>query len=46
VIDDATETVHTIAVRERDTPHDGESPRAVEAQGSEAAPSADIETVE
>lgn len=30
VIDDATETVHTITVRERDTPHDGENPRAVE----------------
>jgi len=30
VIDDATETAHTITVRERDTPHDGESPRASE----------------
>jgi DNA helicase HerA-like ATPase len=28
VIDDATETVHTIQVRERQTPHDGDSPRA------------------
>jgi DNA helicase HerA-like ATPase len=30
VVDDATETAHTITVRERDTPHDGESPRASE----------------
>lgn len=28
VVDDATETAHTIRVRERQTPHDGGSPRA------------------
>jgi hypothetical protein len=28
VVDDATETVHTVRVRERDTPHGGASPRA------------------
>jgi hypothetical protein len=28
VIDDATETVNTVTVRERETPHGGESPRA------------------
>jgi len=30
VVDDTTETVHTVRVRERDTPHGGESPRASE----------------
>jgi hypothetical protein len=28
VVDDATETAHTVRVRERRTPHEGESPRA------------------
>ncbi len=28
LVDDATETVHAVSVRERDTPHDGDSPRA------------------
>ena len=32
VIDDATETVHAARVRERETPHDGGSPRASEVQ--------------
>jgi DNA helicase HerA-like ATPase len=36
VIDDATESVHVVDVRQRRTPHDGESPRASErATGSE-----------
>jgi hypothetical protein len=30
VVDDATETVHTVRIRERDTPHGGASPRASE----------------
>lgn len=30
VVDDATESVHAIRVRERETPHGGESPRASE----------------
>lgn len=30
VVDDTTETVHTATVRERDTPHGGDSPRASE----------------
>ena len=28
VVDDATETAHTVRIRERRTPHEGESPRA------------------
>jgi hypothetical protein len=28
LVDDATESVHTVRIRERDTPHGGESPRA------------------
>jgi len=28
LVDDATETVHTVRIRERDTPHGGRSPRA------------------
>ena len=38
VVDDATETVHTATVRDRDTPHGGESPSAsdVDTSGSEA----------
>jgi hypothetical protein len=38
VVDDATETVHTATVRDRDTPHGGESPSAsdVDSSGSEA----------
>ena len=28
VIDDATETVHAARIRERETPHGGDSPRA------------------
>jgi len=32
VVDDATETVHAARVRERDTPHDGDSPRASEVE--------------
>jgi DNA helicase HerA-like ATPase len=36
VIDDATESVHVVDVRERRTPHDGRSPRASDrASGSE-----------
>jgi hypothetical protein len=36
VIDDATESVHVVDVRQRRTPHDGESPLASErATGSE-----------
>lgn len=31
VVDDATESVHAVAVRERTTPHGGGSPRAVDA---------------
>jgi hypothetical protein len=33
VIDDATESVHAAHVRQRHTPHDGESPRASELAG-------------
>jgi hypothetical protein len=33
VVDDATETVHTVRIRERDTPHGGGSPRASEVSG-------------
>jgi len=36
VIDDATETVHTIQVREREAPHDGASPRASAVNGGSA----------
>jgi len=32
VIDDATETVHSVQIRRRDTPHGGDSPRATELQ--------------
>ena len=45
VIDDATETVNTVTVRERLTPHDGASPRA-SARMADPATDADIETVE
>ncbi|MGM0685087.1 MAG: hypothetical protein ACQEUA_12945, partial [Halobacteriota archaeon] len=43
VVDDATETAHTVRVRERRTPHGGESPRAsdVGAAASDATPRAD-----
>lgn len=34
VVDDATESVHALTVRERDTPHEGESPRASEVRVS------------
>ncbi|WP_394348146.1 ATP-binding protein [Halorubrum sp. SP9] len=33
VVDDATETVHTVRIRERRTPHEGESPRASRLSG-------------
>lgn len=36
VVDDATETAHTVQVRERRTPHGGESPRASEATAPES----------
>jgi len=36
VVDDATETVHTIQVRERDAPHDGASPSAAALAGSDS----------
>lgn len=45
VIDDATETVNTVTVRERVTPHDGASPRA-SARVEGLSTDADIETVE
>jgi DNA helicase HerA-like ATPase len=45
VIDDATETVNTVTVRERLTPHDGSSPRA-SARAGASATHTDIETVE
>ncbi|WP_435344349.1 ATP-binding protein [Haloarchaeobius sp. HRN-SO-5] len=35
VVDDATERVHAVRVRERETPHGGGSPRASEATGPE-----------
>ncbi|WP_144924436.1 ATP-binding protein [Halorubrum salsamenti] len=41
VVDDATETAHTVRVRERRTPHGGGSPRA---SGTEAATGAAAET--
>ncbi|VTT87160.1 Bipolar DNA helicase HerA [Halorubrum sp. DM2] len=34
VVDDATETVHTVQIRERRTPHEGESPRASRLSGA------------
>ena len=37
VVDDATETAHTVRVRERRTPHGGESPRASDACAVDAA---------
>lgn len=45
VIDDATETVNTVTVRERLTPHDGASPRA-SARVLGPSTDTDIETVE
>jgi len=36
VVDDATESIHPISVRERRTDHDGESPRASERVGTAA----------
>lgn len=36
VIDDATETAHTVSIRSRHTPHNGESPRASEVSDSDA----------
>jgi len=35
VVDDATETAHTVRIRERRTPHEGESPRASRLSGAE-----------
>ncbi|APW96798.1 ATPase [Halobiforma lacisalsi AJ5] len=35
VIDDATETVHAARIRQRDTPHGGDSPRASDVAGYE-----------
>ncbi|MHB9285818.1 ATP-binding protein [Halobacteriales archaeon Cl-PHB] len=35
VVDDASETVHTASIRRRQTPHDGESPRASEVTAGE-----------
>jgi DNA helicase HerA-like ATPase len=39
VVDDATETAHTVRVRERRTPHGGQSPRASDVDAAEAAES-------
>jgi DNA helicase HerA-like ATPase len=38
VVDDATETVHALRVRERRTPHGGASPRASEVAGGQQSP--------
>jgi hypothetical protein len=32
IVDDATETVHTAQIRERETSHGGESPKAVRSE--------------
>ncbi|MFB6297878.1 MAG: ATP-binding protein [Salinirussus sp.] len=34
ILDDATETVHTVRIRERETPHGGDSPRASRRAGT------------
>ena len=36
VVDDATETVHAVSVRERDTPHGGATPRASDSTRTDA----------
>jgi len=43
VVDDATETAHTVRVRERRTPHEGGSPRASRMPGAVRNDSADPE---
>ncbi|MFB6309156.1 MAG: ATP-binding protein [Haloarculaceae archaeon] len=46
VVDDATESVHALRVRERRTPHGGASPRASAARGRAANSASVSETVE
>lgn len=46
VVDDATESVHTIQIRERATPHDGDSPRASAVPIDDAAGRGRTESVE
>lgn len=36
ILDDSTETVHAVQIRERDTPHDGSSPRVSELAAHES----------
>ena len=42
VVDDATETAHTVRIRERRTPHEGGSPRASEMPGASGPASTDV----